>query len=179
MELNINISDPKEGKTYSLKLDEAKSRALRGKKIGDNIKGELIGFEGYEFEITGGSDHCGFPMRKDVDATGRKTVLLCGRTTGNKRVRKGMRIKRTVAGNTVYAKITQVNLKILKKGKTPLVKEGEGKEEIKDTETKEEPKTEEKETEKKPEEKKEEEVKDKEESKPEETKEENKNKKEK
>jgi small subunit ribosomal protein S6e len=175
MEININISDPKEGKTYNYKLDESKSRALRGKKIGDNFKGDLIGFEGYEFEITGGSDHCGFPMRKDVDASGRKKVLLCGRTTGNKRTRKGMRVKRNVVGNTVYAKTAQINLKILKKGKAPLANEEEGKtEEQKEktgdkpeeekpqekpkeekTETKEQPETKAKET--KTEEKKEEE----------------------
>ncbi len=127
MEMKLNISDPKNGKTYKRVLTEEKAEPLYNKKIGDKINGDTIGFEGYEFEITGGSDFCGFPMRKDIEGTVRKKILST-KSTGIKAKRKGIRVRKTVAGNTIYEKTTQVNMKILKKGKESL----EPKEEKKD-----------------------------------------------
>jgi small subunit ribosomal protein S6e len=77
---------------------------------------------GYEFEISGGSDYCGFPMRKDVNGIMRKEILT---TTGlgNRYKRHGMRLRRTVSGNTIYNKTAQINLKVLKHGAEPLIKE--------------------------------------------------------
>jgi small subunit ribosomal protein S6e len=79
-----------------------------------------LDLHGYEFEIAGGSDYCGFPMRKDVNGIMRKAILVT-KGFGNKYNRKGMRLRRTVAGNTIYNKTSQVNLKILKYGSTPLL----------------------------------------------------------
>ena len=53
----------KNGTSLQKDLPDAEAKVLVGKKIKDHIKGELIGFPGYEFELTGGSDYCGFPMR--------------------------------------------------------------------------------------------------------------------
>jgi small subunit ribosomal protein S6e len=119
MDFKLNIGDPKSGKTHKKDLTGDDAKFLSGKKIGEKIKGELIGLTGYEFEITGGSDFCGFPMRKDVRGSQRKKILIVN-GVGTRHTRAGMRLRRTVAGNTIYAKTAQINLKILKQGKSPL-----------------------------------------------------------
>jgi small subunit ribosomal protein S6e len=121
MDLKINIAD-KSGKTVKRELKEDQASALYSKKIGDKIHGELIEMPGYEFEISGGSDYCGFPMRKDVHGIMRKAILTT-KGIGNKYNRKGMRLRRTIAGNTIYNKTAQVNLKVVKYGSEPLIKE--------------------------------------------------------
>lgn len=123
----------KEGKCVQKDCPEPQSNSLLGKKIGDKIDGKLLGFEGYEFLLTGGSDYCGFPMRKDVDGVGRKRILAV-EGVGLKKKAKGIRVRKTVCGNTVHPKIVQVNLKVLQSGKEPLIPpaaEGEKKEEAK------------------------------------------------
>lgn len=109
----------KDGKCVQKEVKEAEAQALVGKKIGEKISGDNIGFAGYEFELTGGSDYCGFPMRKDVRGPGRKRILAVS-GVGLKKGRKGMRQRKTVVGNTVSDKITQINLKVLKEGKAKL-----------------------------------------------------------
>lgn len=125
MDIKVNIAD-KSGKTIKKEIKDEQAQALHGKKIGDKFHGELIDMPGYEFEISGGSDYCGFPMRKDVNGIMRKAILTTT-GTGNKYNRKGMRLRRTVAGNTIFVKTTQVNLKVIKYGSEPLIKEEEKK----------------------------------------------------
>jgi small subunit ribosomal protein S6e len=129
MDLKINIAD-KSGKCIKKEMKDEQANALNGKKIGDKINGEMLDMPGYEFEISGGSDHCGFPMRKDVQGTLRKAILTTT-GTGNRYKRAGMRLRRTMAGNTVFNKTTQLNLKVIKYGPEPLIKE-EPKEEKKE-----------------------------------------------
>ena len=163
MAIKLNIGDPNTKKTLQIELDDQNSAGLHSKKIGESFKGELIDKPGYEFQITGGSDKAGFPMRNDVEGEGRKKILI---TTGigNRKRRKGMRLRRTVAGNTISDTTVQVNVKILKQGKAPLVEvakpEGDDapKEEAKPAEKKDAPQEKPKEEppkEDKPEEKKE------------------------
>ena len=142
-EFKVNVGDPKTGKTVHFVLDEAHSKALYGKVLRAKISGSLIGYEGYEFEITGGSDSCGFPMRQDLQGAKRKKILLTG-GVGFKPKRKGQRRRKAVAGNVVMPKTSQVNLKILKYGKKPLVEtEAKPKEEATKKEAKVETKKEE------------------------------------
>lgn len=98
----------------------------------------MFGLTGYEFLITGGSDHAGFPMRKDISGMGRKKILAV-QAIGLKKKAKGLRQRKTVCGNTIHAKISQINLKVTKEGKEPLPKPepAEGKKE-KPSETKKE-----------------------------------------
>ena len=103
------ISDPKTGKSYQREAKDDAAKSLMGLKIGDTVKGELIDLTGYEFELTGGSDHTGFPMRKDVIGPRRKRVLVT-KGFGLRKSPKGGRFRRTVAGNTVHEKTAQVNL---------------------------------------------------------------------
>tara|TARA_Y100000034_G_scaffold126401_1_gene177566 strand:+ start:1136 stop:1747 length:612 start_codon:yes stop_codon:yes gene_type:complete len=103
------------GKAYSKELNEQESPAFVGKKVKDKVSGNTFGFKGYEFEITGGSDSQGFPMRFDLPGTGRRRLLL---TQGPcvKIKRKGMRKRKTVRGNTIAEDIKQINLNIVKVG---------------------------------------------------------------
>ncbi|MBC8500928.1 MAG: 30S ribosomal protein S6e [Nanoarchaeota archaeon] len=118
-EFKANVGDPKTGKTYKQDIIGDEAKHLLGKKIGDKVKGDKIGFSGYEFEITGGSDSSGFPMRKDVSGTMRKKVLIAS-GVGTRHNRKGMRLRRRVAANTIHAKTSQINMKTLTYGKKAL-----------------------------------------------------------
>ena len=127
MDLKINIADQKSGKCIKKELKEDQAASLYGKKIGDKFHGEVLEMSGYEFEISGGSDFCGFPMRKDVQGIMRKRILTT-KSTGNRYNRKGMRLRRTIAGNTIYNKTAQINLKVTKHGAEPFIKAEEKKE---------------------------------------------------
>ena len=121
-EFKIVIGDPKTKKSFQKVVGEADAKFFMGKKIGDKFKGESIDLTGYEFEITGGSDDSGFPMRKDVSGVMRKKILTAG-GVGFISKRKGMRKRKTVAGNTIYDKTSQINVKVLKHGKKALGEE--------------------------------------------------------
>lgn len=112
-EIKCVINDVKAGKSYNKASPDAN---FTGRKIGDKLPGDLIGIEGYELQITGGSDSAGFPMRKDIDGMGRKKPLLRG-STGSK---EKIPLRKTVVGNTVGANTAQVNMKIVKYGSKPL-----------------------------------------------------------
>ncbi len=115
MGLTIIVSH--KGRSKKLTVDDA--TPFIGKKIGDTIAGELIGLTGYVFRITGGSDRAGFPMRKDVDGTGRRKILAVA-GVGVRKKRKGLRQRKTVAGNTVWRETVALNLAVVEEGSTPL-----------------------------------------------------------
>jgi small subunit ribosomal protein S6e len=94
--------------------------------VGSELDGNLIGLEGYKFLISGGSDDAGFPMRKDIDGS-RKKKILAGKTIGVKKLNGARRIKKLVAGNLVYERTSQLNLKIIKVGKASLEEQTEEK----------------------------------------------------
>ena len=121
--LNISGGDKGPGKGLSklIEIDEKKFR-FEGMKIGDIIKGGVIGFPNYEFEITGGSDSSGFPMRKDVHGPVKKRILVSKRGIGYKPKRKGQKKRRTVRGNEVTYDMTLINLKVIKYGEAGLFK---------------------------------------------------------
>jgi len=119
----------KDGKCAQREVKGNDAKAFIGKKIGDVIKGDDIGLAGYEFQVTGGSDNAGFPMRKDVHGIGRKKVLAVS-GVGIKKKRHGQKQRKTVCGDTIHPGIIQVNLKVLKQGKeklaaAPAKKEGD------------------------------------------------------
>ncbi len=121
----MNISGGNEGigkgQSKLIEIDEKKFR-FEGMKIGDIIKGGVIGFPNYEFKITGGSDSSGFPMRKDVHGPVKKRILVSKRGIGYKPKRKGEKRRRTVRGNEVTHDMTMINLKVIKYGEAELFK---------------------------------------------------------
>jgi small subunit ribosomal protein S6e len=133
----INIGT-KQGKTYHFELE---SEELVGKKLheilnGKDLKEEL---DGYEFEITGASDKAGFTSMEDVEGVGLKKVLLSYGKGMKRKIRKegkkkkgrnkprGLRLRKTVRGNTISPDIIQINLKVTKEGnkKLPDIFEGQ------------------------------------------------------
>lgn len=116
--MKINIGE-KSGKTYKVDLEQEQSSVFYGKTIGEEFDGELIGFTGYTFKITGGSDNSGFPMRSDVSGFNKKKLLI-NSGVGIRKVHKGIRNRKTVRGNTISDEISQINIVVIKEGSQPL-----------------------------------------------------------
>ncbi|MDD5178432.1 MAG: S6e family ribosomal protein [Candidatus Nanoarchaeia archaeon] len=114
----ITISDPKTGKSYKKELE---TEAFKGKIIGNKVKGDELGFKDYELEITGASDTSGFPSLRNLPGAGRKEVLL-SKGAGVKIKRAGLKLRKTVVGNQISLKTSQVNLKITKHGSESIEK---------------------------------------------------------
>lgn len=122
------ISDPKNGKSYQLEIDQSKCEGVIGLKIGDRFHGDIIGLRGYELEIRGGSDKDGFPMRGDIEGIGRKAILISKSTgfRGKKKIKKkkvkikGLRVRKNVRGNTISNFISQINCVVVKYGEKSL-----------------------------------------------------------
>ena len=103
------LSDPKTGKSEVHELKEANAQVLVGVKIGETIDGARIGLDG-KVVITGGSDRAGFPMRSDVQGSGKKYVLLT-KGVGMRTESEGGKKRKLVRGNTLTEEIFQVNAK--------------------------------------------------------------------
>ena len=124
--LNISGGNEGPGKGLSKLIQiEEKKFHFEGMKIGDIIKGGLIGFPNYEFVITGGSDASGFPMRKDVHGPVKKRILVSKRGIGYKPKRKGQKRRKMVRGNEISYDMTLLNLKVVKYGEAELFKKAE------------------------------------------------------
>lgn len=115
------------GKTIKKEVDNER---LMGRKIGESVKGSEIAPElsGYELKITGTSDKAGFPGKKDIEGPELKKVLLTKgfgmhkmpRREGKKKrsTPDGLRLKKTVRGNTIGISTIQVNTAVTKEGST-------------------------------------------------------------
>lgn len=155
MSFKLNISD--KGKAWKL---ETESESLVGKSVGDKFQGSDVSpnFEGYEFEITGGSDEAGFPLSKSVEGIALKRVLLT-KGWGMRDNTEGMRRRKTVRGKQIAGTTSQINIKVITVGKKnlPDIFPDQNKSavaKLKNEDKKEEVKAEAKEASKKPEEKK-------------------------
>ncbi|GAB4311949.1 MAG: 30S ribosomal protein S6e [Promethearchaeota archaeon] len=113
---------PGKGRTVQVELPSDKFR-LVGIKIGDEVNGATVGFPGYMFRITGGSDEAGFPMRFDVHGPVKKRVFLSKRSVGYKPPVRGKRRWKYVRGNEITEDIVQVNMVVVKYGKAKLFEE--------------------------------------------------------
>jgi small subunit ribosomal protein S6e len=112
MPFKLVIGD--KGKSWNLEIQD---ESLVGKSVGDKVSGKDIksDFDGYEFEIMGGSDISGFPLSKDVEGIGLKRVLLT-KGWGMHDSREGVRLRKTVRGKRIALTTSQINLKVLKHG---------------------------------------------------------------
>ena len=119
MPFKLVISDPEEGKAIQYELDDAKTNALVGKRVGEIVEGDVLGLPGYKLRITGGSDKSGFPIRPDVHGSGKKRVLIRG-APGFRPKRKGIAKRKTVRGSELSPDISQVNMRVEEKGSTPI-----------------------------------------------------------
>ncbi|MHA2207487.1 MAG: 30S ribosomal protein S6e [Candidatus Thorarchaeota archaeon] len=119
MPFKLVISDPESKKAIQYELDDAKTNALIGKKVGDIVEGDVLGLPGYKLKITGGSDRSGFPIRPDVHGSGKKRILIRG-PPGFRPDRKGIAKRKTVRGRELDSEISQVNMRVEEKGSTGL-----------------------------------------------------------
>jgi small subunit ribosomal protein S6e len=118
VEFKIVISE--KGKSYAKNLNSEESEIFLNKKIKDKIEGGHLGFRGYEFEITGGSDKEGFPIRNDVEGLVRKRIFITKGKVGARIKKKGVRIRKSVANNLISQNTSQINLKVIKSGQKTL-----------------------------------------------------------
>jgi small subunit ribosomal protein S6e len=133
----IIISDPEDGKSKVVELEEARTTPLIGRRIGEVIDGSVVDLAGSKVQIMGGSDKDGFPMRPSVHGGVRRRVILSGGVGFNPHD-EGMRRRKTIRGNVITDEIVQINLKIVEKAKKP--KEGKkAKEKKEETPKKETP----------------------------------------
>lgn len=116
VKFKIIVSDPEEGTSKTVELEEARAIPLIGKKIGDTVDGTILGLPGCKVLITGGSDKDGFPMRPNVHGGVRRSVVLSGGVGFNPENR-GERRRKKVRGNVITDEIVQINMKIVEKPK--------------------------------------------------------------
>lgn len=123
MVFKLNISD--KGKAWKV---ESTSESILGKKIGEEIDGSDLAenLSGYTLKITGGTDSSGFPHKHDVNGSEIKRVILTKgwgmhkkpRRGGKKKIQTpdGLRLRKTVRGNQISEKSTQINMIVVKHG---------------------------------------------------------------
>jgi small subunit ribosomal protein S6e len=108
-QFKLVLSDPTSTKSEVLELKDATAQPLLGVKVGGTVDGTKVGTTG-SFVVTGGSDRAGFPMRGDVQGSGKKYVLLT-RGVGLRTKAEGGKKRKLVRGNTITEEIYQVNAK--------------------------------------------------------------------
>ncbi|HIG97055.1 MAG TPA: 30S ribosomal protein S6e [Candidatus Aenigmarchaeota archaeon] len=124
------ISDGK--RSWQIEKDQ-KDAPVLGKKLGEVLDGAFLGLDGYELQITGGSDKDGFPMRNDIEGQMRKRFLIT-KGVGFHTDVEGLRKRKMLRGNLVGDDIAQINCKVVKQGEKPLEEilgKKEAKEEVK------------------------------------------------
>lgn len=110
------ISDPENGTSRKVEIDDQRLRSLVGTRIGSTIDGAVAEMQGYKLKLTGGTDKDGIPMRPDVHGSVKTSVVLSG-GVGYKPKNKGEKKRKMVRGNTVNADTTYLNFTIVEKPK--------------------------------------------------------------
>ncbi|MFT4868815.1 MAG: small subunit ribosomal protein S6e [Colwellia polaris] len=110
MQITVGTQD---GQTFQIESENTDQ--IVGTKIGETFSGGIIGLDGYELEVTGGSDKDGFPMRKSVEGAERKRMLLED-GSGIQETEDGVKRRKSVRGNTVSNQIQQLNTKVTESG---------------------------------------------------------------
>jgi len=112
----VIISDPADGTSQSMELEETQAVPIIGRKLGEIIDGTAVKLSGYKLKITGGSDKDGFPMRPNIHGGVRVGAILSG-GVGFHSSKKGERKRKTLRGNVITDEIVQINMKIIEKPK--------------------------------------------------------------
>jgi small subunit ribosomal protein S6e len=120
------IADPKDGKTYKKDVSPESLSSLVGRKIGDEVDGIFFELPGYKLKITGGSSISGFPMKSDLQISGKKRILR--KYSIGRRSKAGLRKRVTFRGSIIGTDISQINLKVIQYGPAALGEEKETKE---------------------------------------------------
>jgi len=105
------ISNPMEGTSQRVEIEDAQLRSLVGTRIGQTIDGSIAGLQGYKLKFTGGTDKDGIPMRPDVHGSAKARIVLSG-GVGYKPNKKGEKKRKVVRGNTISPEIAFLNFSI-------------------------------------------------------------------
>jgi small subunit ribosomal protein S6e len=108
----VIISDPTDGKSKVVEVEETRATPFIGRKLGETIDGIVVDMPATKLQILGGSDTDGVPMRGDVHGGIRRQVVL-SEGAGFKPKREGERRRKTVRGNIITDEIVQINVKIV------------------------------------------------------------------
>ncbi|KAF5090866.1 30S ribosomal protein S6e [Methanospirillum sp. J.3.6.1-F.2.7.3] len=119
VDFKVVLSDPATGKAYNIDASGAGAGSFIGKRIGDEIDGSSLGFEGYKIQITGASDRNGTPARKSLPIAGRRKVLMAGGIGFHPRV-EGERRRKMVRGAEITQDFVQINAKVTSQGSKSL-----------------------------------------------------------
>jgi len=117
-DFKIILSEPETGRSYKVDATGPAAGALIGKRIGDEIDGNILGFAGYTLKITGATDKTGIPARRDLPGPARRRLLL-SRGVGFHPVMDGERRRKSVRGNEISADIVQINAAVTQSGPKP------------------------------------------------------------
>ncbi len=128
--IQIVINDKETGASVKFEFeDQAIRKFFYGKKIGDVIEGDAIGFPGYTFQIRGASDIAGFPHIKGLPGIALRQILKSGppgyrprkykkekKTGGYKIINlKNVKKKKSVRGEELSEWTRQVNMVLLER----------------------------------------------------------------
>jgi small subunit ribosomal protein S6e len=112
----VIVSDPTDGTSQFIELEETQAVPLIGRKLGEVIDGAVVKLSGYKLKITGGSDKDGFPMRPNIHGGVRIGAIL-SEGVGFNPSQKGERKRKTLRGNVITDAIVQLNMKVVDKPK--------------------------------------------------------------
>jgi small subunit ribosomal protein S6e len=110
----VIVSDPQDGTSKVVEVEEARASPFIGKKVGETLDGSVVDLPAHKVQIRGGSDKDGVPMRPNVHGGVRRSVVLSGGAGFNPK-REGERRRKTVRGNIVTDEIVQINMKIVER----------------------------------------------------------------
>jgi small subunit ribosomal protein S6e len=108
----VIVSDPQNGTSKVVELEEARAVPFVGRRIGETIEGAVVDLPGQKLQIMGGSDKDGVPMRPNVHGGVRRRVVLSGGVGFNAK-KDGERKRKAVRGNVITDDIVQINVKII------------------------------------------------------------------
>lgn len=101
------VADTESGATYQEEIDGQDANRFLGRSLGEEVE-----FQGLTLSLTGGSDETGRPMRKDIEGTALRELLLKG-GVGYKPTRDGERKRVTVRGGEIADDVAQLNAAVV------------------------------------------------------------------
>jgi len=114
----VIVSDPANGTSKVVELEEARATQFIGRKIGETMDGSIADLPGQKIQLMGGSDSDGVPIRPNVHGGVRRNIVLSGGVGFNPK-RAGARRRKAVRGNVITDEIVQINMKIVGQPKKP------------------------------------------------------------
>jgi small subunit ribosomal protein S6e len=107
-QFKIIVSDPKTGKSEVIEAKDSTAQIFVGRHIGEVVDLSVVGHN-FKVKITGGSDKAGFPMRGDIQGSGKRYVLLT-EGIGFRNSVEGEKRRKLVRGGTVSEELYQLNV---------------------------------------------------------------------